>query len=188
MLTSASLISDPIYQKSRGCGFQTCHPFLGVAIRCGITKIKIGDYNNCSRKSKRKCKFPCSVCNKNCNENNSLSFAHNVLIGYTANVMALQKLSSTFCQRKMMICPFHCIVCIIQNNVDIFPFGYSCKSEMLDLSAIDICYYSVRSKLTNLPRLFTLFIQPTQNILKYLNPIFRGGGAFSLVFHLLLLE
>ena len=31
MLTSASLISDPIYQKSRGCGLQNCHPFLGVA-------------------------------------------------------------------------------------------------------------------------------------------------------------
>ena len=31
-LTSASLISDPMYQKSRGCGLQNCHPFLGVAI------------------------------------------------------------------------------------------------------------------------------------------------------------
>ena len=35
MLTSASLISDPIYQKSRGCGLQNCHPFLGVAISTG---------------------------------------------------------------------------------------------------------------------------------------------------------
>ena len=26
------IISDPIYQKSRGCGLQNCHPFLGVAI------------------------------------------------------------------------------------------------------------------------------------------------------------
>ena len=33
MLTSASLISNPIYQKSRGCGLQNCHPFLGVAIK-----------------------------------------------------------------------------------------------------------------------------------------------------------
>ena len=32
MLTLASLISDPMYQKSRGCGLQNCHPLLGVAI------------------------------------------------------------------------------------------------------------------------------------------------------------
>ena len=31
MLTSVSLISDPIHQKSCGCGLQNCHPFLGVA-------------------------------------------------------------------------------------------------------------------------------------------------------------
>ena len=34
MLTSTSLISDLMYQKSRGCGLQNCHPFLGVAIIC----------------------------------------------------------------------------------------------------------------------------------------------------------
>ena len=42
-------------------------------IRCAMTRIKIGDYNNRSRKSMRKCRFPCSVCNKNCNENRTLS-------------------------------------------------------------------------------------------------------------------
>ena len=40
MLTSASLISAPIYQKSRGCGLQNCHPFLGVATRCGLNMKK----------------------------------------------------------------------------------------------------------------------------------------------------
>ena len=34
--------------------------------------------------------------------------------------------------------PFNCIICIIQNNADIFPFGYLSKSEMLDLSGIDM--------------------------------------------------
>ena len=56
--------------------------------------------------------------------------------------------------------PFHCIVCVIQNNADIFPFSYLSKSEMLDLSGIDmpsqlatLPSYSVRSKLSNLPHL-----------------------------------
>ena len=56
--------------------------------------------------------------------------------------------------------PFHCVVCIIQNNANIFPFGYLSKSEMLDLFGTDmpsqlamLPSYAVLSKLTKLPYL-----------------------------------
>ena len=56
--------------------------------------------------------------------------------------------------------PFHCIVSIIQNNADIFSFGYLSKFEMLDLFGIDMLSqlamppsYAVHSKLTKLPHL-----------------------------------
>ena len=47
MLMSASLISDPIYQKSRGCGLQNCHPFLGVATTAvGFPQVLIQSFTS----------------------------------------------------------------------------------------------------------------------------------------------
>ena len=56
--------------------------------------------------------------------------------------------------------PFHCILCNIKNNADIFPFGFLSKSELLDLHGIDmpsqlamLPSFAVRSKLSKLPSL-----------------------------------
>ena len=56
--------------------------------------------------------------------------------------------------------PFHCILCNIKNNADIFPFGFLFKSELLDLHVIDmpsqlgmLPSFAVRSKLSKMPSL-----------------------------------
>ena len=56
--------------------------------------------------------------------------------------------------------PFHCILCSIRNNAEIFPSGYSSSSELLDLFGIDLPSqlallptFETRSKLSNLPDL-----------------------------------
>ena len=56
--------------------------------------------------------------------------------------------------------PFHCILCSIQNNNEIIPFGYSSSSDLLDLYGIDFSSQlallptlETRSKLYNLPNL-----------------------------------
>ena len=56
--------------------------------------------------------------------------------------------------------PWYCIICIIESNVDIFPFGYLSKMELLDLNGIDLPSqlnllpsYDIRSKLQNIPTL-----------------------------------
>ena len=92
---------------------------------------------------------------------NSLSFAHNVLIGYTASKCnGTSKAEFDILLKEDDALSFNCIICIIQNNADFFPFGYLSKSEMLDLSGIEmpsqlamLPSYSVCSKLTNLPHL-----------------------------------
>ena len=81
---------------------------------------------------------------------NSLSFAHNVLIGYTANVMALQKLSLTFRQRKMMICFFIALFALFKTMLI---FYHSVIYLNLKCWIYLLPSYSVRSKLTNLPHL-----------------------------------
>ena len=72
--------------------------------------------------------------------------------------MAHQKLNSTSDESDDV--PFYCILCIIHNNAEIYPFGYLSTSEMLNLHGIDIPSqlsllpsYTVCSKLTKLPNL-----------------------------------
>ena len=56
--------------------------------------------------------------------------------------------------------PFHCILCSIQNNAEVIPFGYSSSSALLDLFGTDLPSqlallptFETRSKLSNLPNL-----------------------------------
>ena len=133
---------------------------LADIIRCPVTKIKVGDYNYCSRKSKRKCKFSCSVCNKNCNENQQSIFCSQCTNLVHRKCNGTSKAEFDILSKEEDDLPFFCIVCIIQNNADIFSFGYLSKSEMQNLFGIDMSsqlamlpYYAVRSKLTKLPHL-----------------------------------
>ena len=56
--------------------------------------------------------------------------------------------------------PWYCIICIIESNADVFPFGYMSKMELLDLNAIDLpsqlnllLSYDISSKFQNIPTL-----------------------------------
>ena len=56
--------------------------------------------------------------------------------------------------------PFSCILCIIKENAESFPFFYLDKSDLLDLNGIDLPSqlkllgsYEIKSRLTNLPSL-----------------------------------
>ena len=55
---------------------------------------------------------------------------------------------------------WYCIICIIESNVNIFPFGYLSKTELLHVNGIDLpsqlnllLSYDVRSNLQNIPTL-----------------------------------
>ena len=56
--------------------------------------------------------------------------------------------------------PFHCILCVIHNNAENFPYGYLSTSELLDLYGVDLPSqlallrsYDVRSKLSKMPNM-----------------------------------
>ena len=59
--------------------------------------------------------------------------------------------------------PFHCMLCIMKENSQIFPFFFFDKSQLLQLNGIDLPSqlkllesYDVKSKLTSIPGLHDL--------------------------------
>ena len=118
--------------------------------------------DQCNNHSHRKknYKFPSPVNEKNCNKNQQSiqcspckSWVHHKCNGIT-------KAEFDILVEEDDDIPFHCILCNIKNNADIFPFGFLSKSELLDLHGIDmpsqlamLPSFAVRSKLSKMPNL-----------------------------------
>ena len=112
---------------------------LADIIRHALLNIKTGQHKNFRlQHHERNHKIPGPICDKNCNENQHLFTAHSVITGYIANVMAHQKLNLTSYLMNLMMYHFTVFLCIIHNNVEIYPFGYLSTFEMLSLHCIDI--------------------------------------------------
>ena len=96
------------------------HTDLVDIITHALVKIKAGQHKNFRpQRHKRNHKFPCPICDKNCNENQQ-STAHSVITEYTANVMARQKLNLTSYQMNLMMyhfTVFYALFIIIQRII-----------------------------------------------------------------------
>ena len=126
-----------------------------------MIKIK-ADQCGSSKQSKRKYKNPCSVCSKNCLNNQQViectqcdNWVHRKCNGISKEEVAILVVEDDDIPFFLCVC-----VCTIHNNPQIFPFGYLSKSELLDLYGIDmpsqltmLPSFTVHSKLTKMPKL-----------------------------------
>ena len=135
------------------------HTDLADVIRHAMFKIKSAQCNNHSHR-KKNYKFPCPVCEKNCNKNQQ-----SVQCSICKNQVHRKCNGITKAEFDTLVeedddIPFHCILCNIKNNADIFPFGFLSKSKLLDLHGIDmpsqlamLPSFAVCSKLSKMPSL-----------------------------------
>ena len=124
-----------------------------------MTKIKTGCLRKAS-KAKRKHKFPCLVCEKNCNVNQQSIFCTQCLSRVHRKCNGTSKTDFDILSEEEDDMPFHCILCAIHNNAENFPYGCLSTSELLDLYGVDLPSqlaflrsYDVLSKLNKMPNM-----------------------------------
>ena len=109
------------------------HTDLADVIRHALFKIKSDQCNSHSH-HKKNYKFSCHVCEKNCNK---------IQCSLCKNWLHCKCNGITEAEFDILVeedddIPFYCIFCNIKNNADIVHFGFSSKSELLDLHGIDM--------------------------------------------------
>ena len=126
-------------------------------IKVAINKLK--NKNQKPRKI-RAAKFPCSVCDKNCNINQEAIFCTHCDQWVHRKCNATSKQEYTRLSNEPDDAPFQCLLCNMKDNSQIFPFFFLDKSNLLDLNGIDLPSqlkllesYDFKSKLTNMPSL-----------------------------------
>ena len=103
-------------------------------IKLAITNLKT---NNQRPRKTKSAKFPCSVCDKNCNINQEAIFCSH------CEHWIHRKCSATSEQEYCRLydepgdVPFQCLLCIMKENAHTFPFFFLDKHEFLDLNGID---------------------------------------------------
>ena len=134
---------------------------LADIIRHALLNIKTGQHKIFQpQRRERNHKFPCPICDKNCNENQQSIYCSQCNHWVHRKCNGTSKAEFDILSDEPDDVPFCCILCIIRNNAEIYPFGYLSTSEMLNLHGIDIPSqlsmlpsYTVCSKLTKLPNL-----------------------------------
>ena len=84
---------------------------LADIIRTAMGRIKTGVNNNQVMRKKRSHKFPCAICDKNC-EVNKQSI-------YCTQCNGTSKAEFDILIEEADDIPFHCILCSVQNNAEI---------------------------------------------------------------------
>ena len=135
------------------------HTDLADVIRHAMFKIKSDQCNNNSH-CKKNYTFPCPVWEKNCNKNQQSSQCSLCENWVHRKCNGITKAQFDILVEEDDDIPFHCIMCNIKNNEDIFPFGFLSKSELLDLHGTDMSSqlamlpsFTVHSKLSKIPNL-----------------------------------
>ena len=112
------------------------------------------------RKKKRNCKYPCSVCVKNGNKNQKAIACSYCEIWSYASCNGIGKSEYDGLVAEDDDVPWYCLTCLIAQNSEIFPFGLVSKSEMFELSDVDLPSqvdnlpsFEIISKLSNMPNL-----------------------------------
>ena len=113
-----------------------------------------------SNKTKRACKYPCSVCSKSVNKNQkAIQFDHcNSWSHASCNGISKSEYESLVQEDESI--PSHCLPCQTLNCANIFPFSFLSRSELLDINGVDLpsqltnlLPFEISSRLNNLPNL-----------------------------------
>ena len=110
--------------------------------------------------AKRKHKFSCTVCEKNCSVNQQSVCCTQCLSWGHGKCNGTSKADFDILSEEDDDMPFHCILCAIHNDAENISYGYSSASELLDLYGVDLPsqqpllpYYNVWSKLNKMPNM-----------------------------------
>ena len=110
-----------------------------------------------STQKKRYAKFPCSMCDKNCNKNQQAIFCTSCLNWVHQKFNGTTQTEYERLSQEPDDLPFHCMLCIMKQNSQFIPLFLLHKSELLELNGIDLPSqlsssesYELKSKLTGL--------------------------------------
>ena len=105
-------------------------------------------------------KYPCSICEKNCSDNQEAIYCTCCLNWVHRKCNGTSKTEYVKLTNEPDGDPFHCMLWIMKENSQIFPFFFFDKSQLLQLNGIDLPSqlkllesYDVKSKLTSMPGL-----------------------------------
>ena len=104
-------------------------------IKVAINKLK---NKNQKPRKRRAAKFPCSVCDKNCNINQEAIFCTHYDQWVHRKCNATSKQEYTRLSNEPDDAPFQCLLCNMKDNSQILPFFFLDKSNLLDLNGIDL--------------------------------------------------
>ena len=109
---------------------------------------------------KRDAKFPCFMCDKNCNKNQQAIFCTSCLNWVHRKCNGTTKTEYERLSQEPDDLPFHCMRCIMKQNSQFIPLFFLDKSELPELNGIDLPSqlsslesYELKSKLTHMPSL-----------------------------------
>ena len=125
-----------------------------------VTENVIGyQFTECSIWSKTS-KYPSGICSKNVNQNQQAIFCSKCSQWYHRKCSGTSDSEYERLISEDNNIHWYCIICIIESNADIFPFGYLSRMELLDLNRIDLPSqlnllpsYDIRPELQNIPTL-----------------------------------
>ena len=98
-----------------------------------------------SNKTKRACKYPCSVCSKSVNKNQKAIQCDQCNSWSHASCNGISKSEYESLVQEDGSISWCCLPCQILNWANIFPFSFLSRSELLDMNEVDL-----PSQLTNL--------------------------------------
>ena len=96
-------------------------------IKLAIAKLKTKTKEHCPRKNKS-AKFPCSICDKNRNKNQDAICCTNCSQWVHTKCNCTSKTEYEKLPNEPDDAPFHCMLCIMKANSEIFPHFFLDKS------------------------------------------------------------
>ena len=141
---------------------QACDQFdadLIDKIKLAVAKLKATTTEHCPRKN-RFAKFPCSICDKNCNKNQDATYCTSCSQWVHRKCNCTSKTEYKKLSDEPDDVPFRCMLCVMKENSEIFPHFFLDKSQLLELNGIDLPSqltflesYDIKSRLMNMPNL-----------------------------------
>ena len=106
-------------------------------IKLAIAKLKTIIEEHCPQKRKF-AKDPCSKCEKTCNANQDAIYCSACSHWVDRKCNGITKTEYDKLSKEPDGDPFHCMLCIMEENSQIYPYFFLDKSELLDLNCIDL--------------------------------------------------
>ena len=122
---------------------QACDQFdadLIDKIKLPIAKLKATIKEHCPRKN-RFAKFPCSICDKNCNKNQDAIYCTSCSQWVHKKCNCTSKGEYKKLSDEPDDVPFHCMLCVMKENSEIFPHFFKINHNCRNLMVL-ICHHS----------------------------------------------